>query len=378
MKNKEMTRLGDKMVGYIMDRRTVDDSMYELDKILGCFNMEVYGKMCSGRIVDEAGIDFRDIMINPDNLHILLSYRGIERCKSILSSFLNDEQLETVVQTAREHQAYILSQNNLLWLFRSRSRGQLSEMQAEAVSHGIEDEQIYINAEIRSRRLPNKMRIILKESLSDLCVCLKYQGLLRSIKKSVRNLNAKKKRGEISVASSDRPAIIQKNFRKYQKMYKYRKDKNVLKRLVYYGILSYENNSRETVDGLMSCSQIEKEYSDMSNIIQAAAELTPQEFLTVFSITKEYDGNRYGTKDYFYTAEALKTFDMDRKIGERIIEFFEEFYGTHVFEFWFNYFSCINDYSVHCGIKEPADSYFKTIMGYKHGCRTGITRKGGI
>lgn len=351
-----------KLVEYIMDRKTMDASMFELNKMLKFFNVESYSKMCTDRIVDEIGIDFKDVLFQPDNLHIMLTYWGIERCKDILSSYLNDEQLNLVIQEAKEQQEYILSQNNLLWLLRSKSRKELKGMRAEAALHGLEDEKEYMSAELRSRRLNNRLRVILKERFTELCIRVRYHKLWRSVKSSIRNFEAKVKRGEMpSVVPSDRLAIIRKNFEKYRRITRRSNSTDDLKRLVFYGILAYENSSRLSINGRKSCAQIEKEYKDMSNIIQAAAQLTPRDFMNIFPISKEYDGERYGTKDYFYTKEALKAFPMNEKIGDRIILFFEKYYGDHVFLFWVNYFCCMDDYSNYCGVKEPVDNYFKRV-----------------
>lgn len=57
-------------------------------------------------------------------------------------------------------------------------------------------------------------------------------------------------------------------------------------------------------------------------IVNAKAGLfTPQEFVQLFPITKEYDGEKYGIKDYFYTVEKIKVMP-DEPIGEdKISEF---------------------------------------------------------
>ena len=53
--------------------------------------------------------------------------------------------------------------------------------------------------------------------------------------------------------------------------------------------------------------------------------LTPQEFVRLFPITKEYDGVKHGVKDYFYTIEKINAMP-DEPIGEE-----------NVSEFLFNY-----------------------------------------
>lgn len=44
--------------------------------------------------------------------------------------------------------------------------------------------------------------------------------------------------------------------------------------------------------------------------------LTPRQLLNVFPVEKRYNGERYSTKDYFSTMQALEVYGMDRLIGK--------------------------------------------------------------
>ena len=43
--------------------------------------------------------------------------------------------------------------------------------------------------------------------------------------------------------------------------------------------------------------------------------LTVKNFVTIFPITKEYDGEKWQSKDYFYTIDVLSKMDWDKPIG---------------------------------------------------------------
>ncbi|MDD9149230.1 hypothetical protein OYT88_11765 [Sporolactobacillus sp. CQH2019] len=51
-------------------------------------------------------------------------------------------------------------------------------------------------------------------------------------------------------------------------------------------------------------------------------QFTPREFMRVFPVDKEYDGEKYGSKDYFYTMNYLKSLDMDKPIGRKNLSSF--------------------------------------------------------
>lgn len=55
--------------------------------------------------------------------------------------------------------------------------------------------------------------------------------------------------------------------------------------------------------------------------------LTPREFITIFPIDKNYDGNRYETKDYFFTMNKVNKIGMDTPIGEEITEFLWDYHN---------------------------------------------------
>jgi hypothetical protein len=61
--------------------------------------------------------------------------------------------------------------------------------------------------------------------------------------------------------------------------------------------------------------------------------LTPNEFMTVFPIKKEYDGHRYGVKDYHSTMEELEKIGMDTQIGENVQSLLFDYQNKHVVEF---------------------------------------------
>ena len=66
---------------------------------------------------------------------------------------------------------------------------------------------------------------------------------------------------------------------------------------------------------------------------QFVSKLTPRELMQVFPITKEYDGHKYESKDYFSTIKAIKKIGMDTLIGDRVSELFWDYQNRHVREY---------------------------------------------
>ncbi len=83
---------------------------------------------------------------------------------------------------------------------------------------------------------------------------------------------------------------------------------------------------------------INRHYGDIDNnlpyvILQLIERITYREFMQIFPLDKEYDGHKYGWKDYFTTVEYLKDKDLDDKIGENAFEFIMNYNNARILNF---------------------------------------------
>ncbi|MBI4858325.1 MAG: hypothetical protein HY818_16440 [Acetobacterium woodii] len=79
-------------------------------------------------------------------------------------------------------------------------------------------------------------------------------------------------------------------------------NKEISKRLIFYtvkyfSVVEIKGMSQENLKGLLVFDQM---------LLNTICELTPAELMTIFPVTKSYDGAKYECKDYFSTMEALK------------------------------------------------------------------------
>ena len=86
----------------------------------------------------------------------------------------------------------------------------------------------------------------------------------------------------------------------------------VRKQLLFFGIRFFnrsyrnlENSDRETLGAALSISEY---------LLRLMGSLTPRELITIFPISKTYDGAKYETKDYFSTMEELREIGLDNPI----------------------------------------------------------------
>ncbi|WPX08239.1 hypothetical protein [Anaerocellum danielii] len=79
-------------------------------------------------------------------------------------------------------------------------------------------------------------------------------------------------------------------------------------------------------------------------VLQMFSLMTPNQFVNVFPIKKFYKGHKYGIKDYNTTKAMLSKVDMDKPIGDKVIEFLWEYVNDDIEEFLVKYMiltSCI-------------------------------------
>lgn len=81
------------------------------------------------------------------------------------------------------------------------------------------------------------------------------------------------------------------------------------RRAVFYGIktvITYPN------DEYLTREDFTERFEEVENVKTLIGFLTPNELMQIFPIDKEYNGSKYGMKDYFYTMEVIRELDMNK------------------------------------------------------------------
>lgn len=100
--------------------------------------------------------------------------------------------------------------------------------------------------------------------------------------------------------------------------------RDYLKRAVFYAVkyFSLERIDRRHCTEPRTLEQVNADFNFLECVKMLMGQLTPREMMSMFPIEKEYDGEKSGCKDYFYTIEKLKDFDLDKPLGEEGLENF--------------------------------------------------------
>lgn len=136
-------------------------------------------------------------------------------------------------------------------------------------------------------------------------------------------------------------ALNKKLEQRKQKAYIYRKlyykslcncflDESTSIRIAFYGIkyvTLFPFDTKTTLDDFLLM------YKDIQTIINIMEVIPLKDIINAFPIIKEYEGERFESKDYFSTMDYLKNIDVENPLGEEIYNFFFNYYNNDIMNF---------------------------------------------
>lgn len=84
-------------------------------------------------------------------------------------------------------------------------------------------------------------------------------------------------------------------------------------------------------------------YDGMQFIKAVISTLTPVELDNIFPIDKTYNGERYQSKDYFYTIRAIKAVGENEEIGDKLNDLLWDYQNLQLTLFTVNLMSVVSD-----------------------------------
>jgi len=115
-----------------------------------------------------------------------------------------------------------------------------------------------------------------------------------------------------------------------------------MKRAVFHGIRMVNSQPEET---LVTRDDYVERFNFICIVKSLIGLLTPKDFVNIFPITKEYDGHKWGSKDYFYTREYVDGFNQDEPIGSdnKVLELLYEYHNREISRFVVNSMLCMSE-----------------------------------
>lgn len=112
----------------------------------------------------------------------------------------------------------------------------------------------------------------------------------------------------------------------------YSKNKDKIMKFLFISVRSFSKGRAEETKGTYEETYGRLRF--MMGLVDLMAQLTPEEFMRLFPIEKEYDGKRWGMKDYFSTMKEVRKYPLKKPIGaDKIENFLMEYYNFDIMEF---------------------------------------------
>ncbi|KPU43011.1 hypothetical protein OXPF_34430 [Oxobacter pfennigii] len=132
--------------------------------------------------------------------------------------------------------------------------------------------------------------------------------------------------------------------------------KPLIKKLIVYGVKAINTKKKPeyiTEEGETADFQFAEIIKD------CIGALTPREFMNLFPIDKDYDGHKYGAKDYFYTMDYIRGLGIDKPIGEEVTDFLWDYMNAEIHEFLAISFSFVSNLRHLTGQKGIAEEWLE-------------------
>jgi len=111
-------------------------------------------------------------------------------------------------------------------------------------------------------------------------------------------------------------------------------------KMIVYGVKAV--NSKKDPE-IITQEDAERDFHYVEAIKSFMGSLTPEEFVNLFPIDKEFNGHKYECKDYFYTRDYLKGLDLNSPIGKEIDEFLWEYTNMEIRMFNVRVIGCMRN-----------------------------------
>lgn len=319
----------DLILKHIEEGTYVSDALFDIQKLLASDGMELYAKPCCDRIKAAGLVDGSHILrIHPSPWKLQMDVIGLERCRHILGSYLQPEYLDEIQGLMTGCQNYNTFINNMLYSLRNVTVEDLRENRTEVLTYKVRAEDVkdiedLYRAERKRRRLPGRIRRTGSRIVFTWQMLRLYPGPIRMlypfIAESWRSWEV----------AGTTPGIESNG--KYMKALRRFTDVHGgtsgvgrlrginLSRYIYLAVKVYGKENVAEVNhtkAVKSCLEIESRYQELKRVMETIGRLSPVELLGMYPVDKEYNGEKWGIKDYFYTMNRLRRLPVDKPIGD--------------------------------------------------------------
>lgn len=368
------------LLKHIRSGQDVPDIFIDVKTMLGNAGTGLYAKPCCDRIVAAGLVDGAHVVHDcPTPWNLSMDAYGMRACKEILGAYIHTDSLNPIYEAFWAYHDWVVSTNNILYSLRKMGAKDLREGRQDALGYRVnpdeaEDISELLRAELESRRLPARIRQTAARAAFTCQILLRFRGPMRaSIPLARMAWLSWEENGNSPCLEGN--GVYSKALRRFLDAHggnsgigRLRGDE--LKRYVYLAVKAYgkERDAGARHSRVKPCRETEHRYRELKRLMEAVGRLTPQDLLHMYPVTKEYDGERWGSKDYFSTVEKLGSMPPDKPIGDgQDVACLLWDYQNWDLEFLLmEWMGVLGDLHIYCNDRGPNDQFHERLMG-RHG-----------
>lgn len=362
------------LLKHIKKGKYVSEPIFSICKIMKCGGMELYAKSCCDRI-EESGLrdGFHVFRMKPASWELEVDAYGLKLCRAVLEAYLQPEYLDEIVEATQAHCSWAISINNMLYALRRMDKKSLLKAEPEAFGYKASSEDYNDMADIfrttlRYRRFPFNLRPFSERLFFTCCLLAEYRGpasILIPFAKGAWNLwedDGRHETGNGMYSNALWRFLASRGGA--SKVHRLQGDD--LSKYIYLAVKAYRKEKWKEINHIKnkSCLEIESRYKEVKAVLDAIGRLTPQKLLQLYPVTKEYDGERWDCKDYFYTMDKLKQWPPDKPIGtaQEVACLLWEYQNQDLEIMLLQWMDVIDDLKIYCNENGPSDQFHDLLL----------------
>lgn len=364
------------LLEHIASGQYISDAALDVRKMFENAGMGLYAKVCCRRI-EAAGLVDGIHVFHPQSLPwgLQLDIHGVARCQEILEAYLQPEELKETMEALKVYCEWITSLNNILYLLRNFDSRDLKAERVDKLGFKLVPEEVddvaeLLRAEQKRRRLPGRISHTAARFVFTCHLLALFRGPARALFPLIREAWR-------SWEDNDSNFYIEGDGPYYKALRRFtdayggaegvkRLQKEDLIRYIFLAVRAHgkENGAKYWHTGIKDCREVERQYRELNRVMEAIGRLTPAELLRMYPVTKDYDGEKWGHKDYFYTMEKLCRMPMDQPIGDAqevacLLWNYQNWDLENVLLRWMH---VLGDLRTYCNDPAPDEAFHKKLL----------------
>lgn len=362
------------LLKHIKMGKYVSEPIFSICKIMKCGDMELYAKSCCDRIEENGLRDGVHVFrMKSASWELEVDAYGLKLCRAVLEAYLQPEYLDEIEEATQAHSSWIININNMLYALRRMDKKSLMKVEPEAFGYKASSEDYDDIADIfrttlRYRRFPLNLRPFAERLFFTCCLLAEYRGpvnILIPFAKGAWDMWENDGRHETGNGTYSN-ALWRFLASRGGASKVHRLQGDDLAKYIYLEVKAYRKEKWEEINRIKhkSCLEIENRYKEIKMVLDAIGRLTPQKLQQLYPVTKEYDGERWGCKDYFYTMDKLKQWPPDNPIGtaQEVACLLWDYENEDLKIMLLQWMNAVDDLKFYCGEDGPSDRFHDLLL----------------